>query len=271
MTAHPAARKISFTGSVATGKKIAQSAAPDLKHVTLELGGNDPAIVLGDVDPAKIAGKMFWSAFYNSGQVCIAIKRVYAHESVYNGLVAALADQARTTKIGDGSQEGVQLGPINNRMQFERVTSLVEDAKRAGAQMAAGGGPRSGPGFLFEPTIVTDVADGTRLVDEEQFGPALPVMPFHDLEEAIERANATPLRPRGLGLDLGRLPRGRDRVQASGTGWVNEHGPLDPVVPFGGAKWSGLGHEFGALGLDSYTHAQVVRVAKAMNDRAAPA
>lgn len=215
------------------------------------------------MDPAKVAGKLFWSAFYNSGQVCMAIKRVYAHQKVYKQLVAALADQARQVKVGDGLRDGTQLGPINNRMQFERVTSLVEDARKSGARMEAGGGPRSGPGYFFEPTIVTEVSDGTRLVDEEQFGPALPIMPFQDLDEALTRANATHY---GLSGSVWTADPGRGAEIASkldcGTGWVNEHGSLDWDVPFGGAKWSGIGYEFDALGLESYTQAQVIQIAK---------
>ena len=263
MTTHPGIRKVSFTGSVATGKKIAQAAAPDLKHVTLELGGNDPAIVLQDVEPALIAEKLFWSSFFNCGQVCIAIKRVYAHESIYPKLVEALAEQARQVKVGDGFDPASQIGPLNNRMQFERVISLVEDAKRSGARMVTGGGRRSGPGYFFEPTIVADIGEGTRLVDEEQFGPALPIMPFRDLDDALTRANATPY---GLGGSIwtGDIAKGKELAAEleCGTGWVNQHGAIDNSVPFGGAKWSGMGYELGDLGLEAYTQQQVVRVAK---------
>jgi acyl-CoA reductase-like NAD-dependent aldehyde dehydrogenase len=248
---------------VATGKKIALAAASDLKHVTLELGGNDPAIVLQDVDPARVAEKLFWSAFANCGQICIAIKRVYAHESIYSRLVDAMARQARQVKVGDGFDPASQIGPLNNRMQFERVISLVEDAKRSGARMVTGGGPRSGPGYFFEPTIVTDIGDGTRLVDEEQFGPALPILPYRDVEDALARANATHY---GLGGSIwtNDVVRGTELAAEleSGTGWVNQHGSLDESVPFGGAKWSGMGYELGTLGLEGYTQAQVVRVAK---------
>jgi len=263
MTTHPGVRKVSFTGSVATGKKIAQAATPDLKRVTLELGGNDPAIVLEDADPAKVAGKIFWVSFYNCGQICIAVKRVYVHESIFQKLVAAMAETARTVKVGDGFEPGVQIGPLNNRMQFERVISLVEDAKRSGARMVTGGGPRKGPGYFFEPTIVTDISDGTRLVDEEQFGPALPILPYRDVEDALARANAAHY---GLGGSIWTADPARGAELAAqldcGTGWVNQHGAIDLSVPFGGAKWSGMGHELGTLGLEAYTQAQVVRVAK---------
>ena len=191
ITQHPLVRKISFTGSVATGKKVAAAAAPDLKRVTLELGGNDAAIVLPDADPAAIADKIFWGAFTNSGQVCSAIKRVYVHEDSFAALRDELTARAKSVKMGDGFEEGVQLGPINNRPQFERVIDLVDDAKIAGATITAGGAPRPGGGYFFEPTIVTGVAEGVRLVDEEQFGPALPLLTYRDVDDAVERANAT--------------------------------------------------------------------------------
>ena len=263
MTVHPGIRKISFTGSVSTGKKIAQAAASDLKHVTLELGGNDPAIVLADVDPARIAEKLFWSAFYNCGQVCIAIKRVYAHETIYSRLVEAMAELARRAKLGDGFEAGTQIGPLNNKMQFERVMSLVDDAKSSGGRVLTGGKPRPGSGYFYEPTIVSEIDDGTRLVDEEQFGPALPILPFRDPGDAVKRANATHY---GLGGSIwtNDVSRGMELAASleCGTGWVNQHAALDVSVPFGGAKWSGVGHEMGALGLEGYSQAQVIRAAK---------
>ncbi|MCI3949721.1 MAG: aldehyde dehydrogenase family protein, partial [Acidimicrobiales bacterium] len=191
MTAHPVPRKISFTGSVATGKRVAAAAAPDLKRVTLELGGNDPAILLDDVDPDAVVDKVFWAAFANNGQVCSAIKRVYVPEALYGRVVDALADRARAVRVGDGAAEGTELGPVNNRPQFERVAELVDDAVRGGARAVAGGSAREGSGYFFEPTILADVSDGTRIVDEEQFGPALPVIAYRDLDDAVERANAT--------------------------------------------------------------------------------
>ena len=263
MTAHPVVRKISFTGSIATGKKIAQAAASDLKHVTLELGGNDPAIVLPDADPEQIAAKLFWNAFYNSGQICIAIKRVYVHEDIYPQMVEALAIQARQVKMGDGLDPASQLGPINNRMQFERVIGLVEDAKRSGGRMVTGGNPRPGSGYFFEPTIVMDISDGTRLVDEEQFGPVLPIIPYRNIDDALERANATHY---GLGGSIWTrdVEKGMDLATQleCGTGCVNQHVAFDPHVPFGGAKWSGMGHENGLPGLEAFTQLQVLQTTK---------
>src|SRR5947207_3263227 len=191
MTSHPIPRKITFTGSVATGKKVAAAAAPDLKRTTLELGGNDPAILLDDVDPADAADRVFRAAFANNGQVCSAVKRVYVPEALYDDVVEAMATQARSQKVGDGTDPDTQLGPINNKPQYERVSELVADAIKGGARAAAGGKPIDGPGYFYEPTILADVTDGTRIVDEEQFGPALPIIPYRDVDDAVERANAT--------------------------------------------------------------------------------
>jgi acyl-CoA reductase-like NAD-dependent aldehyde dehydrogenase len=263
ITGHPAVRKISFTGSVATGKKVAAAAAPDLKRVTLELGGNDAAIVLDDVDPKAVVPKLFWGAFANSGQVCSAIKRVYVPEALYEPISQGLAEMAKGVKVGDGLQEGVELGPINNRPQFERVCELVEDAKAKGGRILAGGAPVAGGGYFFQPTIVGGLSDGVRLVDEEQFGPALPVLRYRDVEDAVERANAT-----HFGLSGSVWSRNAERAAEvagqldCGTAWVNQHLAIAPNTPFGGAKWSGIGVENGPWGLLGFTEIQVVNVAK---------
>jgi acyl-CoA reductase-like NAD-dependent aldehyde dehydrogenase len=263
ITGHPAVRKISFTGSVATGKKVAAAAAPDLKRVTLELGGNDAAIVLDDVNPKDVVPKLFWGAFSNSGQICSAIKRVYVPEALYEPISQGLAEMAKSVKVGDGLEAGIELGPINNKPQFERVKELVEDAKKAGGKILAGGSAVAGNGYFFQPTVVGGLSDGVRLVDEEQFGPALPVLTYRRVEDAVERANAThfglsgsvwssnPDRATGVAEDLD-----------CGTAWVNQHLAIGPHVPFGGAKWSGIGVENGPWGLLGFTEIQVVNVAK---------
>jgi acyl-CoA reductase-like NAD-dependent aldehyde dehydrogenase len=263
ITGHPAVGKIWFTGSVATGKRVAAAAAPDLKRVTLELGGNDAAIVLPDADPAAIADKLFWGAFTNSGQVCSAIKRVYVHEDSLARLRDELAQRARSVVMGDGLEPGVQLGPINNRPQFERVIELVEDAKAAGAKIVTGGGPRAGGGYFFEPTIVTGVAEGVRLVDEEQFGPALPLVTYRDVDDAVERANATSFGLSGSvwSRDPARAADVAGRLEC-GTAWVNKHLDITPFAPFGGAKWSGIGVENGPWGLLGFTEIQTLNIAK---------
>ena len=258
MTSHPTPRKISFTGSVATGKHVAAAAAPDLKRVTLELGGNDPAILLDDVDVAAITDKLFTGAFDNSGQICSAIKRVYVPESIHDEVVEALAARAAAAKVGDGMDADTELGPIQNRPQFERVSGLVADALADGATAVTGGGPVDGPGYFFQPTILTGVAEGTRIVDEEQFGPALPIISYRDIDDVVARANAT-----NFGLSGSVWSADPDRAGAvaeqldCGTAWVNAHVALGPHQPFGGYKWSGVGVENGPWGLAGYTELQV--------------
>jgi acyl-CoA reductase-like NAD-dependent aldehyde dehydrogenase len=264
MTSHPVPRKISFTGSVETGKKVAMAAAPDLKRVTLELGGNDPAIVLDDADPATVAAAIFAGAFMNNGQVCSAVKRVYVPEALYDDVVEGLAAAARDIKVGEGTEDDVKLGPINNEPQYERVKELVADALAHGATAVTGGKAMDRPGYFFEPTILTGLSDGTRIVDEEQFGPALPVIPYRDLGDAIDRANATHFGLSGSvwGADTERAADVAAQLEC-GTAWVNTHLALAPNQPFGGFKWSGIGVENGPWGLAEFTEFQVVHRSKA--------
>jgi acyl-CoA reductase-like NAD-dependent aldehyde dehydrogenase len=263
ITSHPAVRKISFTGSVATGKKVAAAAAPDLKRVTLELGGNDPALVLDDVDPKDVAEKIFWSAFENCGQICSAVKRVYVPERLYEPILSELAEHARGAKVGDGLEPGIQIGPINNEPQFERVIELVEDARSHGAKVLTGGARIGDRGYFYAPTIVGDVSDGTRLVDEEQFGPALPVLSYRNIDDAVERANATHFGLSGSvwSSDYERAAEVAGRLEC-GTAWVNQHLAILPNAPFGGAKWSGIGVENGPWGLLGFTELQTVNIKK---------
>ncbi|MEE2638144.1 MAG: aldehyde dehydrogenase family protein [Acidobacteriota bacterium] len=263
MTTHPKVRKISFTGSVATGKLVAAAAAPDLKRVTLELGGNDPAILLPDVDVSRVAKRLFWGAFENCGQVCSAIKRVYVPHSLYGQLLSELGEVARGVRVGDGFVADTQLGPLNNRPQFERVQELVEDAKQTGAKVVAGGHRLTDDGYFYAPTIVGDVSDGVRVVDEEQFGPVLPVVSYVDLEDAIARANATHFGLSGSvwSSDTTRAKEVATQLEC-GTAWVNQHLNVVPHAPFGGAKWSGLGVENGPWGLLGFTEFQTINVAK---------
>lgn len=263
MTSHPLPRKISFTGSVETGKKVAAAAAPDLKRVTLELGGNDAAIVMSDVDLADVTPKIFWGAFENSGQICSAIKRVYVPQDMYAPMLEILGELARGVKVGNGLDAGTQLGPINNKPQFERVTELVEDAKKHGAKIVAGGARVGSEGYFFAPTIVGGISDGVRLVDEEQFGPALPIIPYKDVDDAIRRANSTHY---GLSGSVWSKNADRGAEVASqlecGSAWVNQHLAIAPNLPFGGSKWSGIGVENGPWGLLGFTEIQVVNVLK---------
>jgi acyl-CoA reductase-like NAD-dependent aldehyde dehydrogenase len=262
LTAHPDVRKVSFTGSTATGSKVMAGAAGLLKRITLELGGNDAGIVLEDVDPKVTAPKLFQSAFQNSGQVCIAMKRLYVHESIYDEMCEELATIANETIIGDGLQQGTNLGPLQNRMQYEKVKALIEDARRDGNVIAGGESPDQ-PGYFIRPTIVRDISEGSRLVDEEQFGPVLPVIKYSDSEDAVQRANTSSY---GLGGSVwsGNLDQAyalAEKLEA-GTVWINKHAELDPGIPFGGAKQSGLGTELGEEGLDEFTQLKIINMAR---------
>ncbi|HEY1853262.1 MAG TPA: aldehyde dehydrogenase family protein [Solirubrobacterales bacterium] len=263
MTAHPIPRKVSFTGSIGAGKLVAAAVAPDLKRVTLELGGNDAAIMLEDAEPAVLAPQVFAAAFRNCGQICSAIKRVYVAEPIYEEVVEAFAERARELRLGPGLDRETEMGPINNPPQLTRVKELVEDALAGGGTALAGGTVLDRPGYFFAPTIVADVAEGTRLVDEEQFGPALPVMPFKRVEEAVERANSTRF---GLCGSVWSADPDRAALVAQeldcGTAWVNTHLGVGPDQPFGGHRWSGIGLENGLPGVESFSDSQTLVVAR---------
>ena len=261
---HPDINKIVFTGSTPTGKNIMQNAAGNLKRLTLELGGNDAGIVLPDVDPKAIAPKLFGVGFHNNGQTCACLKRLYVHDSIYDEVCAELARIAKETVVGDGLVDGTELGPVQNKAQLDFVQELVEDARAQGARILSGGKARTGGGFFFEPTVIADAKDGMRVVDEEQFGPVLPVIRYSDIEEVIARANDN---DNGLGGSIWSNDRARAAELAlrleCGTAWVNEHGAVQPDAPFGGVKQSGLGVEFGRYGLEEYTSIQTLKIMKA--------
>lgn len=260
---NPDVNKIMFTGSTATGARISAAAARNLTPTTMELGGNDPAIVLPDADPKAIAMGLFWGAFLNMGQTCACAKRVYVHESLHDALVAELTALAEAMPMGNGMDDGVAMGPIQNRMQYDKVVSLVNRARAEGATIVCGGTPPEGPGYFYPLTLVTDIADGASLVDEEQFGPVLPIIRYRDIDAAIASANRLDV---GLGAsvwssDIDQAKAVASRIQA-GTVWINQHGAVHPMVPFGGVKRSGWGVEFGVDGLKSVTQAQVISVKK---------
>ena len=262
LSCHPGIAKISFTGSTPTGKAIMASAADSLKHLTLELGGNDAAIVLDDVKPVEVAEAIFGAAFINSGQVCVALKRLYVHESIYDELCDAIAVLASKAVVGDGMDSSSQFGPVQNRMQYEKVCGLIEEAERDGHVIAGGDIPQ-GPGYFVPVTVVRDLTDGHRLVDEEPFGPVLPIIKYSDVDEVIERANASAM---GLGgsvwsSDMQRAHKLALRLEC-GTVWVNQHCAFGPDIPFPSTKDSGFGVESGQEGLLEYTVLQVVNINK---------
>ncbi|QNE35578.1 aldehyde dehydrogenase family protein [Leifsonia shinshuensis] len=260
LASHPDIDKVMFTGSTATGRKIIESSAGNLARLTLELGGNDAGIVLPGTDAKAIAQDLFWGAFINTGQTCAALKRLYVHDSVYDEVVDALAEVAKATPMGNGLDEDNVLGPLQNKQQFDIVNRLVEDAKAHGGRVVTGGSPATELGELFYPiTLVADVSDGVALVDEEQFGPALPIIRYTDVEDAIAGANR-------LDVGLGGSVWGPDRDEAvavanrmhAGTVWINSHGGVHPMIPFGGVKGSGYGVEFGVEGLKAVAVHRVI-------------
>ncbi|MEP0393165.1 MAG: aldehyde dehydrogenase family protein [Erythrobacter sp.] len=264
ITGHPDIDKITFTGSTETGKKIMEGASSDLKRITLELGGNDASIVLPDADPKKVAEQLFWSSFQNAGQVCIAAKRVYIHEDIYDELSAALAEYAAQVKVGDGSQQGTGVGPIQNKKQYERVLELIEDAKDNGYKFLTGGDKDpSGTGYYVPITILDNPPEDARIVAEEQFGPVMPLMKFSSEEEVIERANNSEYGLAGAvwTADTDKGVEIAERLE-TGTVWVNEFMHLSPFAPFGGHKQSGFGAEYGLDGMKEFTYPQVITIKK---------
>ncbi|GES43660.1 aldehyde dehydrogenase [Rhizobium dioscoreae] len=259
LSSHPGIAKMTFTGSTETGKKVMASAVATLKRLTLELGGNDAGVVLPDADPKAIIEGLFWGAFINNGQTCAALKRLYVHDSIYEEVCRGLADYASKIAVGDGLDEASILGPVQNEMQFNKVRELVEDARANGGRILTGGAPMDRPGYFYPITLVADVDHGVRLVDEEQFGPALPIIRYSDIDEVVARANQNPA---GLGgsvwsSDVEKAKRYAMQLEC-GSVWINKHGTIQPNAPFGGVKQSGIGVEFGAEGLKEFTTIQTV-------------
>lgn len=263
LVADPRVGMISFTGSTSAGKAIMVNAGGTLKRLSLELGGNDPAIVLADAEPTKVASKLFWGAFYRSGQICAAIKRVYVHESIYDDVVQVMAQLAAKIQPADAFAEGALIGPLSNRQQFEKVQSIIERSVAAGGVVEAGGSALDQPGYFMPPTVVSGVDAANPLVVEEQFGPALPIIKYSTIEEVIAEANSTEY---GLGASVW----GNDMEQAeavamqlqAGSVWINRHGIVMPDIPFGGFKKSGIGRANGYIGLDAYSEVQTLSIVK---------
>ncbi|PIE46360.1 MAG: aldehyde dehydrogenase, partial [Gammaproteobacteria bacterium] len=258
---HQDISKIVFTGSTPTGKRIMECAAGNLKRLTLELGGNDAAIVLPDADLAAIVPKIFATAFINNGQTCAALKRLYVHEAIHDQLCAALTEMAVAMKTGNGMDEGVDFGPLQNQEQFNIVKDLVEDAKAHKGNILCGGEITDDSGYYYPITLISNVTNGIRVVDEEQFGPVLPIIKFSDVEEAIRLANNS---DNGLGGSVWSGDSEKAQAIASrlecGSAWINHHAMVQPDAPFGGVKGSGFGVEFGEAGLKEFTAIQTVHI-----------
>lgn len=259
ITEHPAIGKISFTGSTATGRRVMQSAAGNLKRLTLELGGNDPAIVLPDVDPKAIAKELFWASFANSAQFCVACKRLYVHEDVYDDVARELVAYAKTVKVGNGMEADTQLGPLQNRMQYEKVSKLLADSRDAGLKFLLGGTPEQKPGYFIPVTLIDNPPEDARCVVEEAFGPVLPLLKYRDIADVIARANHTEygLAASVWGRDVAQAERIARRIEA-GTVWINQVHVFAPSIAFGGHKQSGVGIENSLHGLAEYTNMQTV-------------
>lgn len=261
LTSHPDIAKVTFTGSTATGRRIMASAAPTLKRLTLELGGNDAAIVLDDVNVEEVAERIFNAAFFNTGQACLAIKRVYVADAIYDAFSEAVARRAREAIVGPGNDPSSRFGPLQNRQQFEKAKHFIEVAHRDG-RVIAGGTVVEGPGYFVHPTVVRDIDDTSELVAQEQFCPVLPIIRVADSEDALSRANRSDF---GLGGsvwsgDAARAKALAERMQ-SGTVWVNQHLNFGPEVPLAGAKQSGIGVEWTELGLAEFCQVNVINQA----------
>ncbi|KAJ3521942.1 hypothetical protein NM208_g13072 [Fusarium decemcellulare] len=265
ITSHPSIDKISFTGSTHTGKLVLQSASKTLKRVTLELGGNDPAVVFPDVDVDKVAEKVALFAFLNSGQICLNLKRIYVHESIYSEFRDAMVKHVKAYTFGDGSKDGISHGPLQNSMQYNRVKTFFDDIEKQGWKVATGGkfDPEPKDGYFVTPTIIDNPPEKSRIVVEEPFGPILPIMSWKTEDEVIERANDTLL---GLGAsvwsnDIKKAERVARQLDA-GTVWVNNHFDITPTAPFGGHKESGIGTEWGINGLKGFCNSQTLFLSK---------
>jgi len=263
LTDHPGVDKLVFTGSIATGKRVMESASRSLKRVTLELGGNDAGIILPGTNIEPLLERLFWGCFINAGQTCAALKRLYVHESQYSDVVDRLAAYVEKIPVGNGLEPETLIGPVSNRMQLDKVTGLVAEARSHGARVVTGGKKPEGRGFVYPLTVIADATDEMRVVKEEQFGPVIPIVPYRTIDEAIRRANSLEV---GLGGSIwGEDPEGAAKYAEQlecGTAWVNQHGVINPMTPFGGVKRSGIGIEFSVEGLKEYTTVQVLNVAR---------
>jgi acyl-CoA reductase-like NAD-dependent aldehyde dehydrogenase len=262
MTTHPGIDKIVFTGSVDTGKRVMSNAAQTLKRLTLELGGNDAGIVLPGTNIEPLLEKLFWGCFLNAGQTCSALKRLYVHEAQYEEVVRQFATYCSGFPVGNGMDPKSLVGPLSNRMQRDKVAALVDESRARGARIVIGGERPRGPGFFYPLTVIADATDDMHVVKEEQFGPVIPILKYRTIEEAIERANSLDV---GLGGSIwGDNPQEAATLASRlecGTAWVNQHGMVHPLAPFGGVKHSGIGVEFNVDGLKEYTTIQVLSVA----------
>ncbi|MES2095645.1 MAG: aldehyde dehydrogenase family protein [Pseudomonadota bacterium] len=262
MTAHKGFAKISFTGSTATGRRVMESAAKDLKRITLELGGNDAAIVMPDVDVDAVAAQLFEGAFHNTAQVCVATKRLFIHEDIYDRLRDRLHQLARELPVGDGTEQGVRYGPVQNEPQYRRVTALIEQARASGLTLLEGGAVPE-RGYFVPLTLVDNPPDDAPVVVEEAFGPVLPLLKFRDIDDVVARANDTEYGLAGAvwSTDVEQAMAIAHRLD-TGTVWINQNLQSTPFTPLAGAKQSGFGQENGVPGLLEFTRPKAIYIPK---------
>ena len=263
---NPTVRKIGFTGATDTGRRVMQSAASDFKHVTLELGGSDPMIVCEDADLDRAVSAASVGRFFNCGQACLAIKRLYLVDRIADEFIEKLVGKAKKLRVGNGLQRDTLLGPLHTADQRKEVEEQVEDTVKRGAKVLCGGErPKGGDydkGFYLMPALVTDVDPESRMIKEEVFGPALPIMRVKSLEEGIEQANNSIF---GLGSsvwtrDINKAMFAAEHIE-SGYTWINSAQIIYDELPFGGVKQSGIGKEHGEEAIEHYTEAKSVVIA----------
>ncbi|GGE19385.1 aldehyde dehydrogenase [Polymorphobacter glacialis] len=262
MTAHKGFAKISFTGSTATGRRVMESAAKDLKRITLELGGNDAAIVLADVDVGAVAAQLFEGAFHNTAQVCVATKRLYIHEDIYDEMRDQLHALALATTVGDGAQQGNRYGPVQNEPQYRRVLGLIDDARQQGLVLLQGA-PVPEVGYFVPLTLVDNPPEDSRVVVKEAFGPVLPLLKWSNLDDVVRRANDSEYGLAGAvwSADVEAATAIAHRLD-TGTVWINQNLQSTPFTPLAGAKQSGFGQENGLAGLLEFTRPKSVFIPK---------
>jgi acyl-CoA reductase-like NAD-dependent aldehyde dehydrogenase len=263
MVEHSGIDKIVFTGSTNTGRNVMRGAATTLKRLTLELGGNDAGVILPGTTIEPLIERLFWGCFINAGQTCAALKRLYVHESQYEEVAARLADYVGKVPVGNGADSKNLIGPLSNQMQLDKVSSFVEDARNQGARVMTGGKRNPGAGYFYPLTVIADATDDMLITREEQFGPVIPLLKYRTLDEAVSRANALDVGLGGSvwGDDLEQCKAVASRLEC-GTVWINQHGVLHPLAPFGGVKNSGMGVEFNVDGLKEYTTVQVLNMVR---------
>jgi phenylacetaldehyde dehydrogenase len=262
LASHPLVSKISFTGSTEIGKAVAHAAVDNMTRFSLELGGKNPMVVLADADVDKAIQGVLMGGFLNQGQVCAAASRLYIHRSKFDQVVEGVADAVRGMTLGSGLDLTAQVNPLVSAKQQQSVCRYLDIARAEGARVLAGGSKPDLPGYFVQPTVLTNVDHSKTVVREEIFGPVLVAMPFDSADEAIQLANDSPY---GLAAslwtnDLSAVMNLTPRIQA-GTVWVNSHVPLDPNLPFGGHKQSGVGREFGRAAVESFTELKSVCIA----------